>query len=254
MSIFDKVSKPADRAVMATIFGDSGMGKTTLACTFPKPIVIRAEDGLQAIPLESRPDAFPLLTKSDDLWEQLTGLIREDHDYKSVVIDSATALERLFTADILASDPKKPNSLAKALGGYGAGFEALATYHARVKNAANLLIARGINVIFTAHAEVEHIELPDADGFDRYSLRLHKKSIGIYLDEPDLVGYIRLQTFTRKADEDSTAKAISTGERVLTCHAVAANRSKNRYGITEDLPVELGSNPLTAYIPSLQSS
>ena len=62
MSMLDKVGKPADRSVFVTICGDSGMGKTTLAATFPKPIVIRAEDGLQAIPSDKRPDAFPVLT------------------------------------------------------------------------------------------------------------------------------------------------------------------------------------------------
>jgi len=37
----------------------------------------------------------------------------------------------------------------------------------------------------------------------------------------------------------------------LITHAAAANVSKNRYGITEPLIVELGKNPLEAYIPSL---
>jgi len=34
-------------------------------------------------------------------------------------------------------------------------------------------------------------------------------------------------------------------------YATAANVSKNRYGITEDLVVELGKNPLEQYIPTL---
>ena len=66
MSILSSISKPQDRPVIVTICGDSGMGKTTLASTFPKPIVIRAEDGLQAIPSESRPDAFPLIHKEEE--------------------------------------------------------------------------------------------------------------------------------------------------------------------------------------------
>ena len=74
MSVFSAISRPKDRAPIVTICGDSGTGKTTLASTFPKPIVIRAEDGLQAIPEDSRPDAFPVLNKVEDLWEQLTAL------------------------------------------------------------------------------------------------------------------------------------------------------------------------------------
>lgn len=67
MSILAKISKPADRPVIVTILGDAGMGKTSLAASFPNPIFIRAEDGLQAIPLETRPDALPLLSGADDL-------------------------------------------------------------------------------------------------------------------------------------------------------------------------------------------
>ena len=36
MGILDSVAKPIDRPVIVTICGDSGMGKTTLAATFPK--------------------------------------------------------------------------------------------------------------------------------------------------------------------------------------------------------------------------
>lgn len=133
MSILSQAKKPTDRPVIATILGDSGMGKTTMGCTFPNPIVIRAEDGLQSIPSNIRPDALPVLAKSDDLWEQLTALLKEPHDYKTVVVDSVTALERLFIQSVIESDPKNPKSINQALGGYGAGLSAVATMHQRVR-------------------------------------------------------------------------------------------------------------------------
>ena len=176
MSILDSIQTPQDRAVMVTICGDSGTGKTSLAATFPNPIFIRAEDGLQAIPLAERPDAFPLINKASDLWEQLMALATEDHDYKTVVIDSVTALERLFIADILASDPKA-KSINQALGGYGAGVAAVAAMHQRVRKAAGVLNERKeMHVVFVAHADVETMRLPDSDDYMRYSLRLPPKS------------------------------------------------------------------------------
>ena len=90
MSVLSTISKPCDRAIIATITGDAGIGKTTLACSFQKPIVIRVEDGLQSIPENERPDAFPVVQKVDELWSQLSALINEQHDYKTVVIDSVT--------------------------------------------------------------------------------------------------------------------------------------------------------------------
>lgn len=255
MSIMDKISKPKDRPVVVTILGDAGMGKTSLAATFPKPIFIRAEDGLQAIPEENRPEAFPLINNSDELWEQLQALIKEDHDYQTVVIDSVTSLERLFIQHVMDEDkamnPKKPaKSINQAMGGYGAGLSAVGLMHQRVRKAAGILVDKGIHVVFIAHADTETLELPDQDPYTRYALRLSKKSVAPYTDEVDVVGFIKLQTYTMGDGEKK--KAISDGTRVLICHAAASCVSKNRYGITEELVVPVTENPLVPFIKSLQ--
>ena len=250
MSLLNSIQKPQDRPVIATITGDAGLGKTSLAATFPKPIFIRAEDGLQAVPLESRPDAFPVITSSDDVWEQLTALIKEDHQYKTLVIDSITQLDTLFINHIVETDPKKPKSIAQALGGYGAGFQMLSSLHGRVRKAAGILNERkGMNIVFIAHAETETIELPDQDPYTRYNIRMQKKSVSHYIDNVDLCGFIKLETFTQGDGERK--KAVSDGTRLLVTYATAANISKNRFGITEDIIVTPNVNPLIQYIPLL---
>ena len=249
MSLLDSISKPKDRPVLVTILGDAGLGKTSLANTFPKPIFIRAEDGLQAIPLDQRPDAFPELTCVNDLWDQLKSLISEDHDYKTVVIDSVTALERLFIEHIVESDPKKPKSINQSLGGYGNGTLAVGALHARVRKACGILNKKGLHVVFIAHADTETIDLPDGEPYTRYSLRIGKKSTAPYVDDVDVVGFIKLSTFLTGDGEKK--KAISDGTRVLSVTATAANVSKNRYGITTDLPVVQNENPFTNYIAGL---
>jgi len=252
MSLLSTVTKPQDRPVIATITGDAGTGKTTLAATFPKPIFIRIEDGLQAVPSDIRPDAFPVVTKVDQLWEQLTALIKEDHDYKTVVIDSVTQLETLFSEHVIESDPKKPKSLAQANGGYGAGYGAVSALHGRVRKAAKMLNEmRNMHVIFIAHSDVSTIELPDEDPYSRYELRLHKKSVPHYVDNVDLVAYLKLETFT--TGEGDRKKAISSGNRIAVCHTAAAQISKNRYGMTEPVEVERGKNPFVNIIPSLKA-
>ena len=251
MSLMQQISKPDDGPVIATITGDSGMGKTSLAATFPKPIFIRAEDGLQAIPKAERPDAFPVIHTVDDLWGQIKALLTEEHDYKTAVFDSVTALERLFIQHVIDSDQKNPKSINQAMGGYGAGLAAVATLHQRVRKACGMLREqRGMNVVFIAHADTETMELPDQDPYTRYALRLGKKSVPPYLDDSDLVGFLKLETFLRGGD-DERKKAISDGTRLLVCYVTAANVSKNRFGIEYDLIVEQGQNPLNEFIPAL---
>jgi len=250
MSILSSIAKPDDRSIICTITGDAGLGKTSLASTFPKPIFIRAEDGLQAIPTATRPDAFPLLSNVDMLWEQLTALIKEDHDYKTLVVDSVTQLDTLFTNHIVDTDPKKPRTIAQALGGYGAGFQALSSLHGRVRKAAGILNeAKRMNIVFIAHSETETIELPDQDPYTRYNIRMQKKSVSHFIDNVDMVAYLKLETHT--FGDGERKKAISDGTRILVSYATAANVSKNRFGINEDIVVVNGINPLLNLIPSI---
>lgn len=249
-NILQSAGKPADRPIICTITGDAGVGKTRLAATFPGPVIfIRAEDGMQSIPTAERPDAFPVLTSVDDLWLQLKALISEEHQYKTVVIDSVSMLERMFTAYVVEHDPKSPKSINQALGGYGAGLAAVASMHQRVRKAAGLMNANGMNVVFIAHADTITVELPDQDPYTRYDLRLGKRSVAPYVDDVDLVGYLKLQTFTM--GDGDRKKAISDGTRLLVTYTTAANVSKNRYGITENLEVPEGTNPLTGIVPGM---
>jgi hypothetical protein len=250
MGIIDQATKPGPRPIVATILGDAGMGKTSLAATFPNPIVVRAEDGVQGVPDELKPDALPPLQSVDALWEQLTALCREDHGYKTVVIDSITQLEQMFVQWVVENDPKKPRTINQANGGYGAGWQAVGGMHQRVRKAAGALVEKGCHVVFLAHADTTTVEPPDGDPYTRYDLRLNKRSVAPYTDNVDVVGYLRLQTYTH-GEEGQRKKAISDGSRVLVTYATPNNISKNRYGIETDLPVGKGENPLYQYIASL---
>lgn len=255
MSILDRIAKPASKPVVATVLGEPGVGKTSLAAAFPKPVFIKVEDGTEGIPEEIKGNIaeLPLIKTVDQLWQDLSDLVREDHGFKTVVIDSVTALERLFQAYIVESDPKKPKSINTAMGGYGAGFTAVGLLHQRVRKAAELLQEKGIHVLFLAHVEIDTLDLPDQDPYSRYSLRLNKRSMAPYVDDVSAVILVRLETFTKGDSDDKRKKAIGTGGRILTMHANPASVTKNRYGIEENIPFPKGTNPLAAHIPSLSN-
>jgi len=248
MSILATAGKPQNRPVAITILGDAGLGKTSLAASFPKPIFIRSEDGLRSVPEKMMPDAFPLIKSVEELWAQLTALIREDHEYQTLVIDTITTLDTIFTDHVLESDPKKPKSLNQAHGGYGAGRDMIASLHRRVRNAAGMLMDRGMNVVFVAHAETVRIEPPDANAYTKYAMRMNEKSTLPYIDNVDAIGFIRLETYV--VGDGEVKKAHSDGTRQMVCHAMAANVSKNRFGITEPITLEIGVNPFAAYLPA----
>lgn len=248
MSILEQASVPEMGAQILTICGDAGLGKSSLAATFPKPIFVRCEDGVARVPKSFRPAALPPVRSEDQLWEQLKALVHDDHDYKTCVIDTISAADRMFVSAILKQDGKA-KSLPQALGGYGAGFSALAARHQQVRNAAEMLrMKRGMNVVFLAHTEVGTMRLPDQDDFSRYSLRMtHDKSLPPYLDDVDAVGFLR-QVMALRGDDGERKRVVSSDEREMVMHVTASNVSKNPYGITETITVPLGENPLAEFV------
>jgi len=151
-------------------------------------------------------------------------------------------LEELFTAECLKKDGKA-KTLNTAMGGYGAGRQYVAAQHARVRKMAGRIGEKcGMAVIFISHADIETMRLPDVDDYQRYSLRLMKDSLPPYVDDVDMVAFVRLQSALR-GDDGDRKKVISNGDREVICHATAASVSKNRYGITEPVDFVMGENP-----------
>ena len=248
MSILDQITKPALRPLAVTIIGEAGLGKTSLGACFPKPIFIRAEDGLKSITNSPMPDAFPVLKSVEDLWPQLWALAKEDHQYETLVVDTVSTLDTMFTDWVVETDPNKPKSINQALGGWGAGTNMVSSQHRRLRKGCEYLLDRNMNVVFLSHADTTTVSPPDGSQYTKYTMRMHEKSMQPYIDNVDLVGFLRLEMFT-KGDGD-VKKAISTGDRQLVCHAMAANVSKNRFGIVDPIQVLPGVNPLAAYLIS----
>lgn len=248
MSILAGARKPQAEPMICTIFGDPGSGKTSLAASFPKPLLIRTvgEAMPKDVPFDQMPDTLDEIEKPDQLFEQLMALVNEEHDYRTAIIDSVTGLEAMFIAHILASDPKA-KSMAQALGGYGAGRDAVTAQHARVRRAAEVLRTRkGMNVVFIAHADIDRIDPPEGEGYSRRSIRLHNKSIAPYVDSVDLVGLVRQGMVL--IGEEGSKKAITTGDRILSTYLTPASIQKNRYGIVEDIDIVKGENPLAQWL------
>ena len=242
------LSKPSgQRPIIATIFGEGGMGKTTLAAMFKSPVFIRTEDGTASLTGNDNVSLFPLATSTQDVLDAIEALATQKHDHKTLVIDSITQLGTMIEAEIVAADPKA-KSINQAGGGYGAGYSTAAEKHRQIRDwAGSLAYEKGMNVIFIGHADTEMLDLPDMDAFARYTVRMHKKSIPHYTDNVDLVGLIRLKTFVRGGDGDKK-RAISTGEREIICHPQASSVTKNRFNVSEPLAFTFDRNPFADFV------
>lgn len=249
MSILSNATHAEKEPLIVTICGTPGTGKTSLAATFPAPVFLIRTQGEKLprdLPQGQKPVSVGETDSVKKLWDQLLALATEEHPYKTVIIDSVTGLETLFAEDVLKNDPKA-TSVQTAMGGYGAGRDAIAVLHNRVRKAAEVIRRKGVYVVFVAHSDVVTITPPDADSYTQYSLRLHSKSMAPYVDSVDIVGFIKQGTAViSKAGE--AKRAVATGERVLVTYLTPIAVTKNRLGIDEDITIERGVNPFAMWI------
>lgn len=217
MSILEKAGESRSDHLVITIVGAPGTGKSTLGTTFPKPFMIKTLG--ESVPRDApyQPVSLGITETSTHLWEQLTALINDPHEFETLIIDTVTGLEQMFIQEVIASDPKA-KGINQALGGYGNGPSAVAGMHGRVRKAAEILQSkRKMHIVFLAHANIDRIDPPDSDGFNQYTLRLANKSMAPYVDNVDLVGFLKQATILR-GDEGEAKKAVTTGEIVLTAY------------------------------------
>jgi len=140
------------------LWGDSGVGKTTLALQFPKPVVIDMEGGADLYG-----DAFEFevlrATTADEVMEAVDWLLQHRHEHRTLVIDPITiywdALQKKWSDIFL-----KRNKGSK---GYRYEFYDLQprdwmTIKAEFKELIRKLIALDMNVIVTAREKTRYKE------------------------------------------------------------------------------------------------
>lgn len=276
MSFLNKIKKPSVKPPIITLVGGAGVGKTTLAATFPNPVFIQAEDAetvFQTYKEEEQPSFFPLIqspnSKRFNIKEQILSnlreLITEQHDFKTVVIDSVTALNLFFEQEILLDDNqrlaksgKQPvTNIADTHGGFHKGYQVLKGFHLDLFKACQALRdMRGITVVFLAHTGTERIKHDPSESseYHLFSLNMHKDSAKIYIDNSDAVIFMRHETLVQKSGKDKSEKArvFNTGTRQLIYSGdgeIGFPYAKNRFGLSGSEDISHRENPLLSTIP-----
>lgn len=227
-----------------TIYGGHGIGKSTLASKFPAPIFISTEDGLDSLDVVS----FPRAESINDVVGSIKTLIKEAHDFKTVVIDSVDWLvEPLITENVESSHEAK--DLA-----YGKGQMIIAEEFREILQGLDVLrLKRNMNVVLIAHAEVVKFEDPRTEPYDRYLPKLPKRCNALLQEWSDVIAFAAFKVIIRKADagfNKEKSRGITTGERLLHFIENPAFAAKNRYNCPEE--VEMTMENLAGLIPIAQ--
>jgi hypothetical protein len=227
------------------IYGPPGLGKTTLASEWPDPVYLQIEDGT---PGDLEIATFGRLTSFEDVMDAISSLYTEEHDQKTLVIDSLDKLEPLVWAKVCADNNWKNIETP----GYGRGYVSADSYWRDLVEGCNALRRdKNMGIVFIAHSTINTVDDPMTNSYSRFDIRLHKRAIGIFQDEVDAIFFLN-QDITIKTDEQKgRSRADGGGRRWIYAAPRPAFVAKNRYGIPDKMMYERGSGygELSKYFP-----
>jgi hypothetical protein len=221
------------------LYGVDGVGKTTLAAEWPDPIYLhtQGEEPPSNVELQS-----PGVVESyDEMIALMTELVTEDHDRKTVIIDSLDGFESLVW---VATSARNDNlSIEKIGGGYGKGYIETDQEWQYFIDGALALKQRGICVVILAHPEIVRFDSPITDPYSRYTVKLHKRANAIIREKSDIVGFMNYRT-TIKEKEVARQKTVAHGEgggdRQIHLEERPGFLAKNRYQMPTVIQYKIG--------------
>lgn len=222
-------------AQKVVIYGVPGVGKSTLASTFPNPIFLRTEDGAGALDVPTFPKIIETLQELD---KAISALKDGQHDFKTLVIDSLDWLEPILWQYVCQQNGKRNIEDF----GYGKGYTILDDVWRRVQGKLEKLrVSKGMNIVSIAHAAAVTFEPPDSDGYQMYSLKLHKRAAAIWTEWADMILFCNFKANVIAGQNGGKNKAYGDGGRVIYTSQRPAFVAKTRWPLPAE--IYIGTDP-----------
>lgn len=232
-------------ALKVVIYGPEGIGKSTLAAHFPRPVFIDTEGSTRHMEVSRtpKPSSWTMLKEQVQYFRNNLDLC------STLVIDTADWAEQLCIESICAD--KKLTGIEDM--GYGKGYVYLAEEYGRLLNLLEEVVGNGVHVVLNAHAAMRKFEQPDEMGaYDRWELKLQKKTAALVKEWADLLLFASYKTISVATDEKGKKFKAQGGRRVMYTTHHPCWDAKNRLGLPEEMPLDFAA--LAPYIPGAAAS
>lgn len=229
------ISGKIEKAKKAVLYGPEGIGKSSLAAQFPKPIFIDTEGSTTELSV----DRLPKPSSWTMLLQQVSWVRQNAATFKTLVIDTIDWAEMLCIESVCTQHGK--NGIEDF--GYGNGYVYVKEEFGRFLNQLSDVVDAGINVVLTAHSQIVKFEQPDEMGaYDRYQLKLGKKTSSqtapLVKEWADMVLFMNYKTFSVAADKEGKKHKAQGGIRTIYANHHPAWDAKNRHGLPDEFPMD----------------
>jgi hypothetical protein len=249
----DSIKKGAEiRAPRIVVLGVEKMGKTSFACgthfengqiaqagiNDPILLPVKGEEGADSLDIAK----FPTCSTYDDVMDAIGVLYNEDHEYKTMVLDSASAFEPLVWDAVCRAHSVK--GIEEVGGGYGKGYTEACQYWRNILQGLDALReTKNMASIIIGHVKVKRFDDPAGDSYDQYMFDIHEKSANLVFRWADLILFANTKVVVKKEDAGfgkDKKRGIDTtgGQRFLFTQKRPAHPGGGR-GIFGQLPYEL---------------
>ncbi len=212
-----------ERPLRVVLYGVEGVGKSSFAALAPNPIFISTEDGTSQLDIAR----LPLVQDWNSLLNQVAILLKEPHEFQTLVLDSLDWAERLCIDHICQQ--KQLNTITDLP--YGNGYLEVLKQFERLQRGLDALYKSGMHIILIAHAQIKTFNNPESENYDRYQLKMIEKVSSLFKQWCDCLLFANFETFVNATGEGFNKRHIaqSFGKRVLYTEHRAAFDAKNRY-------------------------
>lgn len=212
------------------VYGNAGLGKSSFGASLPKHIFIDTEGRLAHLDC-NRWDKCNSLT---EVQAYLSALQKEEHDYRTLVIDSLDWLESIVHEEVC----KNNNISSVASIPYGKGYGEAYTIWEHILTTLTMLRDRKkMMIVCTGHATIKKFESPDTDSYDQYILNLRDKVAEKVTQWCDLLMFCNYKTRIKEGS-DGVKRGSSTGQRIFYTKDNAAYKAKDSYKLPAELVVD----------------
>lgn len=214
------------------LYGPHGIGKTTFGASAYKPIFLPFEDGEGKLAAAR----FPRVTTYTMFGDAITALLREKHDFSTVIADTLDWMEPIIWAETC----RRHGWASIETPSYGKGYLAANEVWNEALSGFDALRAKGMSTILLAHSEIKLFQDPAIDHYDRYQLKLQKRAAELVQEWGDAVLFATYMVDIKKTDTGfgrKTVRGEGSGERMIWTEERPSHYAKNRYNLPPQIPM-----------------
>ena len=245
MSILSTISTGIrSEGLRIVIAGQEKMGKTTLVSGAPAPLLIPLEIGYSGIEI-AKTSMLQKYNDVESLLAEILGYVQQgEFPYRTLVFDSATALERMIHESIVEMENKRGATMESAMGGYGKAYTyANERFDNFLRLCDQLAVYYGINIILTCHVFAAKLIDPMNGEYDSWDLLLHspknQKTYGkreMITQWADVIAFLHEPMYITK--DENVSKGVSANKgRMLGLSRTPAYVAGNRFGIEGEISI-----------------